>query len=404
MTGGALASTLPVTVRDPIHGSIRIDDWALPLVDSPVVQRLRRIHQLGTAHLVYPGAHHRRFEHSLGAHHLAGRFATALGLSDLDANTVRAAALLHDVGHAPFSHAFEELVKEEGRRHEQASMDLVAWGPLADPLRQAGLDPMAVADCIGGRGPLAPIVSGSLDADRLDYLLRDAHYTGVRTSVDADRLIEVLRPGEGVGQALVLDESGLIAAEAILTTRFLMYPAVYLHHTVRSSEAMLQAAVRAYLEATSQPLASLERGTDDELLHLLRSGGGRAATLVGRLDDRRLFKRAYEGRPDQPNTQALLRLSDQPKQRRRLAAEIAQAAGVDEGLVLLDVPHPPKFREMRLQVRSRDGGLVPLPVASRLVKVLEEARMDHWRAWVFTPRQEREKVATAASRVLDSLA
>ncbi|HUR61768.1 MAG TPA: HD domain-containing protein [Candidatus Thermoplasmatota archaeon] len=400
-----MAPPLPITVRDPIHGSIRIDDWALPLVDSAVVQRLRRIHQLGTAHLVYPGAHHRRFEHSLGAHHLAGRFAKALGLGEWEANTVRAAALLHDVGHGPFSHAFEELVKEEGRRHEQASMDLVGWGPLADPLRQAGLDPLAVAECIGGKGPLAPIVSGSLDADRLDYLLRDAHYTGVRTAVDADRLIEVLRAGDSPdGPAVVLDESGLIAAEAILTTRFLMYPAVYLHHTVRSSESMLQAAVRGHIEATGVRLHELERETDDGLLQRLRAGGGGPAALVARLEDRRLFKRAYEGRPDQPNTAALLRLSDRPRERRRLAAEIAQDAGVDEGLVLLDVPHPPKFREMRLQVRQRDGDLVPLPVASRLVKVLEEARMDHWRAWVFTPKADRERVGASAARTLDTLA
>jgi HD superfamily phosphohydrolase len=396
-----LGPALPVTVRDPIHGSIRIDDWALPLVDAPAVQRLRRIHQLGTAHLVYPGAHHRRFEHSLGAHHLAGRFAAALGLSEHESKTVRAACLLHDVGHGPFSHAFEELVKEEGRRHEQASMDLVAWGPLADPLRQAGLDPSAVAQAIGGQGHLSPIVSGSLDADRTDYLLRDAHYTGFRSAVDPDRLIEVLQPGEG--HTIVLDESGLIAAEAILTTRFLMYPAVYLHHTVRASEAMLQAAVRAHLASSGQRLQDLERETDDGLLHTLRSSGGESAALVARLDDRRLYKRAYEGRPGQPNTDALLALGGEPKERRRLAAEIADAAGVAHEAVLLDVPHPPKFRELRLQVRSRDGTLRLLPEASRLVKVMEEARMDHWRAWVFAPKQERERVGAAAQGILDNL-
>ncbi|HEX2066864.1 MAG TPA: HD domain-containing protein [Candidatus Thermoplasmatota archaeon] len=402
MNRALLARGVPVTVRDPIHGSIRIDDWALPLVDSPAVQRLRRIHQLGTAHHVYPGAHHRRFEHSLGAHHLAGRFAAALGLSEHEACTVRAACLLHDVGHGPFSHAFEELVKDEGRRHEEASMDLVGWGPLADLLRQAGLDPLAVAEAIGGKGRLAPIVSGSLDADRLDYLLRDAHYTGFRSAVDADRLIEVLQPGER--HTVVLDESGLIAAEAILTTRFLMYPAVYLHHTVRATEAMLQAAVRSHLGDTGLRLVDLERTTDDELLHRLRGGGGEAAALVARMDDRRLYKRAYEGRPGQPNTQALLALGSRPRDRLSLAAEVADAAGVPHASVLLDVPHPPKFRELRLQVRFRDGTLRPLPEASRLVKVMEDARMDHWRAWVFAPRQDRERVAAAAQRILDALA
>jgi hypothetical protein len=392
---------VPVTVRDPIHGSIRLDDWAVPLVDAPVVQRLRRIHQLGTAHLVYPGAHHRRFEHSLGAHHLAGRFAAALGLDDGEARTVRAAALLHDVGHGPFSHAFEELLKEEGRRHEEMSVDLVRWGPLADLLRQGGLDPVKVAQAIAGKGPLAPIVSGSLDADRTDYLLRDAHYTGVRTSVDADRLTEVLRRDERHG--FVLEESGLIAAEALLTTRFLMYPAVYLHHTVRCSESMLQAAIRAYLADAGVFLRELERESDDGLLQRLRASGGAAADLVARLDDRRLYKRAYEGRPDQPNANTLLRLGNDPGGRRRLEGEIAEAAGVAASHILLDVPHPPKFRELGLQVRHRDGTLRSLPDSSRLVQVLQEARMDHWRAWVFCPKQDRDRVGVAAQRVLGAL-
>ena len=389
---------LSVAVRDPIHGSIRLDDWTLPLVDSPVLQRLRRVQQLGTAHLVYPGAHHKRFEHSLGAHHLAGRLAGSLGLDDDGARSVRAAALLHDVGHGPFSHAFEELVKEEGRRHEETSQDLIRWGPLADLLRQGGLDPVTVSDAVGGKGPHAPGVSGALDADRMDYLLRDAHYTGVRSNVDVDRLTEVVQRDATHG--IVLDESGTIAAEALLTMRFLMYPAVYLHHTVRASESMLLAAIRSYVRDGHRSLAGLERETDDGLLARLRGAGGVPAELVARLDERRLYKRAREGRPDEADVPSVKDLQQRPAARRRIEAEIAEEAGVAPHHVLVDVPKPPKFREAGLHVRSKDGSLKPLADVSRLVRVMQEARMDHWRWWVFAPKQDREAVGLATEKVL----
>lgn len=389
---------MALALRDPVHGSIPIEPWAVPLIDSAVLQRLRRVQQLGAAHLVYPGAHHKRFEHSLGASHLAGRFGQALGFAADDVRTVKAAALLHDVGHGPFSHAFEELIKEQGRRHEETSQDLIRWGPLADLLRQGGLDPVAVADCVGGRGALAPIVSGALDADRMDYLLRDAHYTGVRTTVDTDRLIDVMQRDAKHG--ILLEESGVLAAEALLTTRFLMYPAVYLHHTVRAGESLLLAAIRSHLADGHATLQELERETDDGLLWRLRSAGGPAAELVRRLDERRLPKRCHEGRADEADAPVVKEMQERPAVRRRIEAEIADAAGLPHHVVHIDVPRPPKFREAGLHVRAPDGTVRPLGQASQLVRVLQEARMDHWRWWVFGPKPDRERVTAATQRVL----
>ncbi len=386
-------------LRDPVHGTIAVEDWAMPILDAPVLQRLRRIQQLGTAHLVYPGANHKRFEHSLGASHLAGILGAAVGFEPHDVRTAKAAALLHDVGHGPFSHAFEALVKEQGRRHEETSQDLIRWGPLGDLLRQGGLDPVAVADCIAGKGPLAPLVSGTLDADRMDYLLRDAHYTGVRTTVDTDRLADVVeRDGR---HGLVLQESGILAAEGLLTTRFLMYPAVYLHHTVRAGEALLLSAIRCHLADGHATLAELERETDDGLLWRIRSAGGAGAELVKRLDERRLPKRAYEGRAPDADDPVVKSLRDDPKARSRVEAEIADAAGIAHHQVAIDVPRPPKFREAGLHVRQRDGSTTPLPEASHLVAALHQARLDHWRWWVFAPKQDREKVAAAVGKVLN---
>lgn len=389
---------MPPSIRDPIHGSIGLDDWVIPLIDHPAFQRLRRVQQLGTAHLVYPGAHHKRFEHSLGAYHLAGLMAQGLDLEAQDALTLRAAALLHDVGHGPFSHAFEELSKEEGRRHEETTVDLVRWGPLADLLRQGDVDPVAVGDAVLGKGPLAAIVSGALDADRMDYLMRDAHYTGVRTSIDTDRLRRTARLDDEHG--VVVRESGVLAAEGLLTTRFLLYPSVYFHHAVRASETMLLQAIRLHIQDGHSTLADLDRETDDGLLWRLRQGGGDAAELVQRLDGRRLHKRAFEGGPERFAEAAIQRLTEDPAHRARTATEIAEAAGVPPSAVIVDVPHPPRFRETHLMVRRRNGTTVPVTEASSLIRILHEARLDHWRFWVFTPKRHRRAVAEAARRIL----
>ena len=387
---------MATTLRDPIHGGIRLDDWVIPIVDHPEFQRLRRIHQLGTAQLVYPGAHHTRFEHSLGAYHLAGRFADALDLDEDEALTVRAGALLHDIGHGPFSHAFEELLHDTGRKHEDTTVDLVRWGPLGDLLRQGGIDPVAVSELVMGRGPLAKVVSGALDADRMDYLLRDAHYTGVKTSVDADRLLRVLERDETHGT--LLRESGVLSAESLLTMRFLMYPAVYLHHTVRASERMLQAAILAGVEDGGLRLRDLERDTDDQLLWRLRQIDGRAADLVQGLDRRRLHKRAWELHPtDRADAETL---SNDPHARDAVATRIAEAAGVDPRDVLFDAPRQPRFKELDLRVLRRSGDVVPLREASQLVASLDAARFDHWRFWVLTPNQHVDAERQAAAREL----
>lgn len=391
---------MAVSVRDPVHGSIPLDAWVLPIIDNPAFQRLRRIQQLGTAHLVYPGANHRRFEHSIGAHHLAGRLADALGLDEQESLTLRAAALLHDIGHGPFSHAFEELQHHAGARHEDTTVDLVRWGPMGDLLRQGGIDPVAVSEAVVGQGPLSGIVSGALDADRMDYLLRDAHYTGVRATVDADRLIRVTERDTEHG--IVLRESGILSAEALLTTRFLMYPAVYLHHTVRSSERILQEAIRLHMDDGHATWKELERETDDGLLHRLRTNGGVAAEMVLRLDERRLYKRAYTGGPALFDDTMVQEMLQDPSKRDQVAAQIADAAGVSGHEVLIDVPRPPAFRESKLRVRRRDGSSVPITEASSLVRILGDARLDHWRLWVFAPKKHLQSVNSAALKLFGS--
>ncbi|MFA5614155.1 MAG: HD domain-containing protein, partial [Methanoculleus sp.] len=214
-------------IKDPVHGYVEADELTLRLLDSGEVQRLRHITQLGFANLVYPGANHTRFEHSLGTMHLAGIMCGNLGLDAGETRLVTTAALLHDIGHGPFSHVTEPVMKEFAGRYHHQIEGIVGEGSIAGVLEDEGLDPAEVCAIISGDHRLAGIIHGSLDVDRMDYLMRDAHYTGVPYgTVDAHRLI---RCSILAGSGIALNEGGINAAESLLIARTLMRPAVYFH-------------------------------------------------------------------------------------------------------------------------------------------------------------------------------
>jgi len=212
-------------VRDPLWNNIRLEDEALAVVDTPAVQRLRYVRQLGHAFLVYPGATHTRFEHALGAYHLARRVLAqleestgTLRLDPLEARRVRIAALLHDIGHYPFSHSLEEAGLPH---HERLAERHFASAELAAVLDQIDVPPRDLLPLIRGTSPapLAGIVSGSLDVDKLDYLSRDALMCGVPYGViDVDRLLTSLTLARGPdgSPVLALHEKGLTALESLL--------------------------------------------------------------------------------------------------------------------------------------------------------------------------------------------
>jgi HD superfamily phosphohydrolase len=211
-----------------LWNNIRVDALALQLVDTPVFQRLRYVRQLGLAYLVYPGATHTRFEHALGAYHLARLTLSLLdergelaGVSIEERAIVQAAALLHDVGHYPFSHALEEI---GALHHEEVAAPLVLAGPVADALRRAlgASAPERILALIRGNSesPLQGLVSGSLDLDKIEYLKRDALMCGVPYGeIDVDRLTNSLvlvdEPETGRRVIGVL-EKGLSAHESLL--------------------------------------------------------------------------------------------------------------------------------------------------------------------------------------------
>lgn len=241
-------------IRDPIHGFISVRPVEAALVDTEPLQRLRRIRQLGLTHLVYPGAEHSRFTHSLGACHVAGQLAETLTRAGWqgDVGLVRAAALLHDLGHPPLSHA-----GERGTRHEHMTARLIRGSPIAEVLAAHELDPDRVADLALGHGEpvAAALVAGELDADRMDYLLRDARMCGVRYGeYDLPRIIETITLAPG-GDAVAVSRAGLHAAEGLLLARYSMFQQVYFHRTRRILDLLLEEVLPEWPEDPSAWLA-----------------------------------------------------------------------------------------------------------------------------------------------------
>jgi HD superfamily phosphohydrolase len=221
-------------IRDPLWDNIRLDRSALLALDTPAMQRLRYVRQVGHAFLVYPGATHTRFEHALGAYHLTKRALASLEergeLTDVredDCLAVRLAALLHDIGHYPFSHALEEAGFPH---HEALGVAKLSQGELGENLRRVGGPGLAgaVGDLIRGvsESPLQGLISGSLDLDKIDYLSRDARMCGVPYgTVDVDRLLSTLTlvETEGGRVEVGVQEKGVSALESLLFAKYQMY-------------------------------------------------------------------------------------------------------------------------------------------------------------------------------------
>ena len=339
------------SIFDPVHGPISLGAGAVALLGTPEFQRLWGVRQTGFAHLVFPGANHTRLEHSLGTYWVAGRMADRLELADSDRRRVEAAALLHDLGHPPFSHTLDGPLREVfGFEHERLSRARIEGsdptgattsGAVAAALERDGLRPADVAQLVDPRGRvpgpaiLGEVLHGAIDSDRIDYMQRDAHYTGVaHGAVDAVRLLDTLR---AVGGHLAFAEKGRGAVEGFLVGRALMYSTVYYHKTVRAAETMAQAAVERLAEfpAGVREVFGL---TDGELLVRLRSAGGVSAGLAERLLVRRLYKRVHGWRSVAPAARpAWRRLMTEPAERRALEDELAGALRAPRGTVLLDL-------------------------------------------------------------------
>ncbi|MEM3598150.1 MAG: HD domain-containing protein [Candidatus Hadarchaeum sp.] len=421
-------------IRDPIHGYIGITDVERRIIDTWPVQRLRGIKQLSIASLVYPGGEHTRFSHALGAMHVAGQIAESLRksveISENEWQLVRLASLLHDVGHGPFSHSYEELIVEKrGINHEQMGAKIVKESELADALKECGYGPdeivkLAFGKDSRGRNYLHQITASQVDSDKLDFLVRDSYYTGVEYGrIDINRLIQAM---DVYGNDIAIDLKALYALEAFMIARYEMFLAVYYHHAVRSAEILLHKAMEYADEligltsfASVNEFLKMDDGYVATKLRELnppdfndpekRRRAEKAKEIMKMLDNRELLKVAYQRDVHVKDAYVAKLLSDK-NVRQQKEQEIARLAGVDSDDVVVDVPtldsipyYPREIDPMEIPVFTYSGGnkeLVQLSRYSRLINVLK-GYVDIIR--VYTSSKQRTNVEKAASEVFKTL-
>ena len=404
-------------IIDPIHDFVRVYDNELKIIDTPIFQRLRRIRQLSGAHLIYPGAQHTRFEHSLGVMHIASMAGNALSdkgiISVDDIQNLRFAGLLHDIGHGPFSHLFEELLQKKKHSHEDVGKEIILKTAIGDLISKAGYDKKFITKLAFGDSKfqfMNEIISGALSADIMDYLLRDGYFTGAEhAKIDHNRLTNSL---DVYKNKLALDKSALVNFETMLISRYQMFKAVYFHKTVRAGEVMLLESMdlaEEELNLTSMILDDYLELSDEVILSKLLNLPEHnyklktAKKIATDYQNRNLFKSVFE-----------LALTGGAIGKKRLddiRGEISKVSKVTIDEIFVDssntpsIPLSPSKKESksiilleednnRTKVKEIQISNIQLvSVMSGFMKILR----------VYTPAKNRKKVEIAAKSILGDL-
>jgi len=379
-------------IQDPIHGNISIEDWVIELIDTPPIQRLRRIKQLGFANLVYPGANHSRFEHSIGVMYIANLLTERVDLPERDKKEIIAAALLHDVGHPPFSHTTDKILQDYiGSAHEE--IDNISGTEIEDVFKEEGIRKEVVFSHIRGTSEIG-IVNGDIDADRMDYLVRDSHYTGVAHGIfDLMRLLNKICFCNN-GRSLVIDCKGLRAAESLLISRFLMYPTVYFHHVCRIAEKMYERALEFCIDNNQLEPDNLLKMDDYDVVAFLRGQKGFPAEIMSQIDRRDLMKRAVYVSAQRIGMDVRRIKSS------KAVLEISEMAGVPPEYVFVDIPPLGETRELSALVKF-DNEFIKLENASPILEALKKAHREVWKLGVYTPEKYRKKVSKASAEYFE---
>jgi len=404
-------------ITDPIHDFIRLNETEKQIIDTPVFQRLRRIKQLSGAHLTYPGAQHTRFEHSLGVMHIASMAGIALQSKGIttknDISNLRLAALLHDIGHGPFSHLFEEVLQRKNKKsHEQIGKQIILNTEIGDILSRNGFAKKLIHNLAMGEGKLQfmnEVVSGALSADMMDYLLRDGYFTGAEhAKIDHNRITYSL---DVYKNKLALDRSALVNFETMMISRFQMFKAVYFHKTVRAGEVMLLEAMALAddeLGLTSLTLNDYVKQTDESVMALLLSVPETTAELknakkiANDYQDRKLFKCVFESTLSSNLSQKLMY---------ELKNLIAKKSKVDSNQIFLDtstthsIPLTPSKKESKsiilVKKDSKKIAAEQIPISKIPLVSSMSGKMNILR--VYTQQSNRKKVEITAKSILDEL-
>ena len=403
-------------IIDPIHDFIRVYDHELEIIDNPIFQRLRRIRQLSGAHLTYPAAQHTRFEHSLGVMHIASQAGQALKekefLKSDDIEILRLAGLLHDIGHGPFSHLFEEIIQQKKISHEDFGKNLILKSEIGDTLSKNGYDKKSITKIAFGDSKfqyLNEIVSGALSADMMDYLLRDGYFTGAEhAKIDHKRLTQSLDVHK---KKLALERSALYSFESMMHSRYQMFKAVYFHKTVRAAEVMLLEALRLSDDEfgfTSFNINEFVKLTDEYVLSMLLSSKSsklkRAKKIAEDYQNRKLLKCVYE----RILTSKMLLEKTKTNE---IRSSISKKSNIDENEIFVDssvtpsIPLSPSKKESKQVIlitnengkaQAQELPISKIPVVSAISGFMNILR-------VYTPQKTRKKVEIASKSILSDL-
>jgi len=355
----ALLEDYTEPIRDMLWGHIYLTPALAALTDSPPFTRLHRILQLGPAFRAYPGATHTRASHSIGVYHLARRLLSQFADQGADAwlssegiKSFLCAALLHDLGHFPYTHSLKELPLEE---HESLTGKLITAEPVKSLVAAAGADPYMVAAIVdtsadGGEGRggellfYRKLLSGTMDPDKLDYLSRDGRYCGVPYGAqDVDFILSRLVPHPDRG--VDIDSKGTLAVESLLFSKYLMYRAVYWHRAVRSATAMIKKALLGGLESGVIAAEELYHLDDQGLFTLIQQRSHPLFSIVGSVRNGGLFAAAAEIPFDEKVHGKLRNLAERSRMEEELAAELSPLFGKRLGgnEIIIDLPEPVSF-------------------------------------------------------------
>jgi len=410
-------------IKDPVHGYVYVTEDEKAVIDSYPVQRLHRLRQLAGAEYVYPGANHTRFEHSVGVMYLAGRVAENPYISQLvseeELAMVRVAGLLHDVGHGPFSHVFEQLLEKElDKTHEDITTWIIKKSELQDILKKNGCKPDEVSKlAVGklhrpGKAFLDQIISSAVDVDKQDFIVRDTHHTGAEYGfIDIFRLIHTLDVMEG---NLAVDVGALSALESLIIARIESFKSIYFHRVGRAAQIMLALAMEkanAELRLTSFRTPEEYLAMDDYTVWTKLKNCKKSSGIIRNLERRKLLKCAYERTFYEKDT-VVSSIFSRETNRKQLQADIAKAAKLDTDAVIIDVPTVPSVpyhhsvltesMEIPVFYRTQEGRKVPQRL-SEISKIFETLKGFMNILRVYTDEPNREKVSVAASKLLGKM-
>ena len=411
-------------IKDPVHGYVYITELEKKIIDSFPVQRLRRLRQLAGAEYVYPGANHTRFEHSVGVMYLAGKVVEnpniGQRINEDEAEMVRIAALLHDVGHGPFSHVFEHLLDKElgGKTHEDMTRWIIATSELKDILNKAGYDPEEIGKLATNKlekpskAFLGQIISSAVDVDKLDFVVRDTHHTGAEYGfVDVFRLIHAFDVLNG---DLAVDLGALSALESFIIARIESFKSIYFHRVGRAAQIMLAMAMEKANEElglTSFKTPEEYLAMDDYTVWTMLKNCEKSREIIESLERRKMLKCAYE-RTFYQKDAVISNIFSKEAHRKELREDIAKKAGVDTEAVIIDVPTVPSVpyhhsvlmepMEIPTFYKTREGNKIPQRL-SEISKIFEVLKGFINILRVYTDEENREKVGEAALNILGGI-